>query len=108
MNKLYTTEKNLDNLKVETSTKEESNIHLYVVDKNTRGLKESEVFDSATNPDVHTIFHLVPDGLDYYQKKALMVIVDQLKDYNVFTIVDNDRQLSINQVNSIARIPEYV
>lgn len=116
MNKLYiaSTSKTLEFVdvlaeksKVQiTLNKNEANILLYVVDVESKITMTNEIFESAKNPDVHTLFHILPEGMDYYQKKALTEFAEELKEYGVFTFVDNDILKSVEQVHSIARIFE--
>jgi len=87
-----------------TLNKDEATIMLYVIDVESKISLTNEIFESSKNPNIHTIFQIIPEGMDFYQKKALTEFAEELKHLGVFVIVDNDIMKSVNQVHSIARI----
>lgn len=88
--------------------KQDCNIHYYYIDKNSSGYEDPEIIASAENPNVHTILHINPDGLEYYQLKARKELVDYVRNLDAFAVVHNDILSSAKHINSIARIFETV
>jgi hypothetical protein len=83
--------------------KEECNVHLYYFAKENTDVNISNVFESASNPKVHTILHIDPTELEFYQKNGLKNSTKELVEKGVHIVESNNLEDSIDLVNSIAR-----